>query len=444
MKKLPLYLYLLIAFLIPHIRWISPIYSKQWVYGMPFYAGVALCFMFPLFFQWLPRWRLFGFVATTAVVGYIIFIHNFDIKYAIPGSYMFFLLIGMPIVGLGAPLVLTAMEDPRFARKVLIVLSASCLLQVVFMSIETNHTDLLFLVRPNSEGTQTEWWFANRFGSNRAMYTLTDPMSAGAWAWFTGITLIVLSPLAKVKPWQRSAFVVIGTLTISSIVFTVSRGPAIVSVISLLILIPCMLHTTRRRFLALLSITGTIIVIVLSIILVFFYDRPLFESVTQISSQALGRDEDGNAGRIDVWAEGVKILSDLHWRGAGLHTISFLWEQRDENFEDTYLTIIYATGISGLIYSIILIVVWSIQTCRLGFRLYFTRDRGPQRLLCLAWAAGWLPYTFIFPCFRAIDCAFITCSILGSLYFYETLGNPDAVSTASHSISRRKFVSAET
>ncbi len=126
MKKLPLYLYLFIAFLIPHIRLISPIYSKQWVYGMPVYAGIVLCFTFPLMFKRLPRWSCYsGLVATIAILGYIIFFHDFDTKYAIPGTYTIFLLIGMPIVGLGAPMVLAAMEDPRFARIVLIVLAAS-------------------------------------------------------------------------------------------------------------------------------------------------------------------------------------------------------------------------------------------------------------------------------------------------------------------------------
>src|SRR6185312_2515720 len=137
------------------------------------------------------------------------------------------------------------------------------------------------------EGTETEWEFANRFGSNRSMYTLTDPMCAGAWAWFTGVALIVLSPLAKLKPWQRSTFVVAGTLTLSSIVFTVSRGPAIVAIISLMALIPCLMHTARRRFLALLSVSGTVVVIALSITLVFLYDRPLFDSINQLGSVAL-------------------------------------------------------------------------------------------------------------------------------------------------------------
>ena len=159
MKQIPIYLYLIIFFLIPHIRWISPIYSHQWIYGMPVYTGIVFCLTFPLLFQSLPKWRLFGLMSTISVLGYLIFFHDFDTKYTIPASYTIFLLIGMPIVGLGAPMTLAAMEDPRFARRVLIVLSASCLLQVIYMCVETNHPDLLFFVRPNSEGTQIGWVF---------------------------------------------------------------------------------------------------------------------------------------------------------------------------------------------------------------------------------------------------------------------------------------------
>jgi hypothetical protein len=421
MKQILVYLYLIILFLIPHIRWISPFYSQQWVYGMPVYLGILFCFMFPLLFKSLPKWRLFCHFSVVAILGYIIFSHDFDTKYAIPSSLTIFLLIGMPIVGLGAPMVLASMEDPVFARRVLIVLSVSCVLQTVFMTIESNHPDLLFLVRPNTEGTGGEWVYSNRFGSNRSMYTLTDPMSAGAWAWFTGIALIVLSPLVQAKAWQRAVYVTIGTLSLCSIVLTLSRGPAIVALISILTLVPFVLHTTRRRFLALLAVVGTVCIIGLSIYVVYIFDRPLFDSVQELQSVAFMRDEDGNAERLDVWSEGKKTFDNLQWTGAGLYTISFLWDQPDVNLEDTYLTIMYATGVPGLIYSVILISAWVVQSYRLALRLYFTKDRSPQRLLCLSWAVAWLPFTFIFPCFRNFECGFITCSILGSLLFFDRL-----------------------
>ena len=268
-------------------------------------------------------------------------------------------------------------------------------------------------------------------------------MSAGSWSWFTGITLIVLAPLAKVKPWQRAVFVIIGTLSLSSIVLTLSRGPATVSVLSLLALAPCVLHTARRRFLALLAVAGTISIIGVSIYVVYMFDRPLFDSVQQLKSVAFLRDEDGNAERLDVRAEGAKTIADLRWTGAGLHTISFLWDQPDVDLEDTYLTIMYATGVPGLIYSIIFITAWIAQTYRLGVRLYFSRDRSPQRLLCLAWAVGWLPFTFIFPCFRNVECGFISCSILGSLLFFDRLRNPAPEANTAHSTSWGKFATTQ-
>ncbi len=267
--------------------------------------------------------------------------------------------------------------------------------------------------------------FTNRFGSNRAMYTLVDPMNAGAWAWFTGITLILLSPLAKLKRWQNAAFVIIGMLSISTIVMTLSRGPAIVAVLSLLALVPCLLHTARGRLLALLSVAGTLTVIRLSIFVFYIFDPPLFDSIQQLGSVAFSKDEEGNSDRIDMWTVGARTFGELRWTGAGLHTIAFLWDQTEVNLEDTYLTIMYATGIPGLIYSIIFVIAWIVQTYRLGVHLYFTRDRSPQRLLCLAWAAGWLPFTFIFPCFRTVECSFITCSILASLLFFDRLRDRD-------------------
>lgn len=155
-----------------------------------YYIGDTINFTNPAIFKWIKKKIEFA-VIIHGLLFLIISLFSFDWTFGVESSVISVILFIAPIAALGAPSAFRYISESFGGRKVLFVLSGAMIVQTLWLSMEEKF-GLSNFFRPNVIGTSSEWFFNNRYGVDRAKYSFSSPMTAGAWAWFCGSILIVL------------------------------------------------------------------------------------------------------------------------------------------------------------------------------------------------------------------------------------------------------------
>jgi hypothetical protein len=337
---------------------------------------------------------------------------SIDELYLTDSAPLYIVLFATPIASLGVVEAVRIVLDKKVGKAVLICFAFSTIVQTLWLSVETR-LGLTSFFRPNMEGTQVEWFFNNRYGVDRARYSFSSPMTAGSWAWFCGVILLVLGGSAKFGRATRYFFIATGLFAWVGMAFCISRGPLLVACISVLPLIVQLMR--GKHFISTTAWAIPLLFVAISGGLQIISDD-LKYSFGRIISEAFSFDEDGNAGRATVWSEGLNLISTVPAGGYGMHTISFLSGDYEVNFENTFLNLIYGLGYPGIVYSCLLIGYWVAKTIEMWKLLLSGKRFDQMELMTLMLSTGWFPYMFVYPCLREFELALITFSILALLF----------------------------
>lgn len=416
MNFAPAFIYIFLFFLIVHIRWIAPIYNNRFVYATPLILCCIISAAIP-FLQGSQRaskhhvyWCTLSALAISAVP-------SFNTTYLLESLIVYVTLFSVPIASLLSTQAARLLIDPKGGPKLLLLLSLAGVLQTLWMAFETK-LGLTSFFRPNMAGSSVEWWFTNRAGADRARYTFASPMVAGAWAWFSGLILIVFGGFGNWSKSLRIYFVGAGFVSWIAILLSISRGPAVVALISLIALCIPML---RSGGFVRVIISALPIVIGTALFSSYVIDKNVMSSVIDVAIAAFDSTEAGNEGRLRQWETGLNLIGQAPITGNGLHSVSHLMGEEAFNFENTFLDIIFASGLTGWLYSIVLIGFWIVLLARLLFQTCRDSHLQPIKVFTFAAATGWFPYLFMFPCLQLMETAFITFSIFAMLFIQPWL-----------------------
>jgi hypothetical protein len=406
-QKIEIYLYLFLLFISVHVRWFFVYLGDRWLLALPALLVSLSIVLIPKYVTGRNQISILLIIALPTVLG-LNSLLSIDWTYGVESIVIVLILFITPISALGAPIAFRYISNSRTGKKILLVFAVAMIVQTIWLAFEVQ-LGLSNFFRPDIIGTNSEWFFNNRYGVDRAKYTFSSPMTAGAWSWFCGLILIVLGGHHKSGSSYRIFFLATGILTWCGMVFCISRGPAIVAIcsfIALLIIYINFENIIKYGFRFIFSLAS------LYYLLIVWLEDDLLFSLVNIAKDTFSADDDGNSTRISIFRKAADLIINIPAGGNGLHSISYLIGADEINLENTFLNLIYGTGYAGVFYSVTIIICWLYGLIPLWLSLGKIRKMGPLAIITFAMGNGWFLYMFFYPCLREIELSIITFSIL--------------------------------
>jgi len=389
----------LVVVALTNVRWFSLFYNNRLVYAAPIILAVCL-------FIWsslnLTNLSLRGrqlLVLTVLLLTSMPLFFAYEPVYSLESFLTVVNMVLLPLALFPAVLTVRNNWNSSVESACVNLILVLCLIQSVFLVVEVK-LELGTMFRPNSEGTSLEWAYSDRFGLARSKYTFSSPMIAGTWSWLFGVILLLESFSSKFHFKSRLLFLFGSIVSFLGSLFTISRGPIMLEIVSIAMIIG--LKSVKNSFVA-----GSILLVcVLLIGLVgggLILSDDLFFALDSITRIAFSSSEEGNQGRLVLWQEGLKRLENMSLTGNGLHTASFMSGALEANFENTYLNMVYAAGVAGLLNAVGIIFVFLIQISTVLHALMIQRRFDDLVIFAMATTIPFFFYTFVFPCQREIE-----------------------------------------
>ena len=254
-----------------------------------------------------------------------------------------------------------------------------------------------------------------REGITRARASFESPMTAGQWMWFHGVLAFACGFIDR----SRAKKILLMTLSASmsiALVFTVSRGPYVLAVLSatLLFLFAIALKQVDLAWKFFIGVTTMIVIAIpLAVFVTFDQDAAALKVVAE---SVLDPDERANTTRGERWKAGFEMLSTQPLWGESIENISMkhlaMEEARHNIRENTFLDTHSALGLAGLLY----VLVWYLLVTLISTTALSASVGRSAFIWASIGLTLWLPwsiYGFAFPTFNTRFGAAVSWSIFG-------------------------------
>jgi O-antigen ligase len=254
--------------------------------------------------------------------------------------------------------------------------------------------------------------FFTREGITRARASFDSPMSAGQWLWFHAVVAFGCA-LCEARARAGLLLLALAVLMVLGVLFTGSRGPYALVLISVVVF--AALAAISRRLNVLVSFSVLLAALALLavpwVVGVVLQDNAA--ALGDIAGSILNPDESANLIRAERWKAGWHTASEnLIW-GAGIEKVSLKHLVATGNiFENTFLDTTVALGLAGLCYVFAWYAGVTLMVLANQARL---RQITPLVLLSLGFCL-WMPwgiYGLAYPTLNARISAAISWALLG-------------------------------
>jgi hypothetical protein len=186
-------------------------------------------------------------------------------------------------------------------------------------------------------------------------------------------------------------FFIVGLLAYSSILFTFSRGPIILALLTYIGFLYYLGKNGIKKIKSLMLLTSIVIG------LLFFTTQYILNiNIHSFVQSFFSLSDDANSGRYHLILEGInKLIFNFRIEGHGLFLLSPFHSTIGIQFENTYLTVVYGLGIVGLVFSLIVII----SNISLLFKITNT-DLNHFTKYLITISVSWFIYSFVYPVYR--------------------------------------------
>jgi hypothetical protein len=361
------------------------------IYGIPEYIMLLSYFVSILFYFFLLKnsFKLHIVFHLLYILSFFLLLQiNFNLL--IPSLSTFLNLFGTMSLGFGFYMILQkqfeniAVSFISFSLLgITTIISLGIIVESNFNFIDTNWYSLFFLNHSD------EHWL--RLGIKRAQFFFPSPMVAGQYLWFLGSFLLFFANSKKDKSITIYLFFIVGLLAYSSILFTFSRGPIILALLTYIGFLYYLGKNGIKKIKSLMLLTSIVIG------LLFFTTQYILNiNIHSFVQSFFSLSDDANSGRYHLILEGInKLIFNFRIEGHGLFLLSPFHSTIGIQFENTYLTVVYGLGIVGLVFSLIVII----SNISLLFKITNT-DLNHFTKYLITISVSWFIYSFVYPVYR--------------------------------------------
>lgn len=299
-----------------------------------------------------------------------------------------------------------------FPKSLLFILLSCCLLSV-WISLE----DSLGIANAFASDEQIAIGYGQRLDLTRGRGPFDAPFSAGQWLWFVAVLGAVLTAITPIAP-RLVAWTSCGLASIA-ILNTLSRGPLLLLIISLLMIVVAFLLSNPRKNTP-KSLLVIFVVFVAGFLLSTLISSTSYDTAIELLYSIQDPDEASNSIRNERIQSGIEMVEKTFPWGRGVE----FWNLKTlvgtgEIYENTWLDYTSSIGALGFLLVLSYHIMLILLICR-GVSLWILM-KPPRHIYLLFPAFAGLPWTLyglLFPTLSSRFSCLIAWSLVGASFAF--------------------------